>query len=66
VLLIDLQVKVGEWPTGGLGDGLGQFGVERVVTLPSLGFLYASNDATQSVSVFAVDEQSGQVDLLIW
>lgn len=50
--------------TGGLGDGLGQFGVSRVASVSCLDFLYASNDATQSISVFRVNRQDGSLTLL--
>lgn len=60
----DTLVRVGAWATGGAGDGLGQFGVDRVATAACVGYLYASNDATQSVSVFRVDRQTGALTLL--
>lgn len=52
-------MSVGEWLTGGYGDGLGQFGVDRVATSASICYLYASNDASQTVSVFALNRMTG-------
>ena len=60
----DTLQNVGRWSTGGLGDGLGQFGVSRVATVSCLDYLYASNDASQSISVFRIDRQQGFLSLL--
>jgi len=57
--------KVGKFQTGGTGNlGNGFDSMRRIIVSPDNRFVFASNEGTNNVSVFAIDKTTGSLSLV--